>query len=35
MPRAAPDMASVARILLVDVLEVKWANANVAYFMDL
>jgi hypothetical protein len=32
---ADPDMASVTRILLVDVLESKWANANVAYFMVL
>jgi hypothetical protein len=35
MSRADPDMASVAKILLGDVLESKWANANVAYFMVL
>jgi len=28
-------MASIARILFVDVFESMWANANVAYFMVL
>jgi len=35
MSRANSNMASIARILLVDVFESMWANANVARVMVL